>query len=208
MTSRRDFIKQAALLSGSSALVGFFPPSIQRALDINPEKGSTFMDAEHIVILMQENRSFDHVFGKLKGVRGFNDPRAIQLPNKNKVWLQTNKKGETYAPFRADLKNSRVTWMGSLPHSWEDMVNARNGGKYDNWLEAKKPGNPHYMDIPLTLSFHDREDLPFYYLLADAFTVCDHNFCSSLTGTVANRHFLWSGTLRDPNYRKSKANVY
>lgn len=208
MSTRRDFIRQAALLSGTTAMAGLFPQAIQRALAINPAKGSTYMDAEHIVILMQENRSFDHAFGKLRGVRGFNDPRAIRLPNNNKVWLQSNKKGETFAPFRLDIKNTKATWMSSLPHGWDDMVDARNEGKYDGWLEAKRPGNPNYKDMPLTMGFHDRDDIPFYYALADAFTVCDHNFCSCLTGTTANRHFLWTGTLRDPEYQKSKANVY
>ncbi len=208
MTSRRDFIKQATLLSGATTLAGFFPHAIHRAMAINPEPGSTYMDAEHIVILMQENRSFDHAYGKLKGVRGFNDPRAIELPNGNKVWLQSNKKGETYAPFRFDIKNSRVTWMSSLPHSWENMVDARNDGKHDDWLEAKKSGRKEYQHMPLTMGFHDREDIPFYYALADAFTVCDQHFCSCLTGTTANRHYLWTGTLRDPAYRKSKATVH
>ena len=208
MSSRRDFIKQATLLSGATAMAGFLPPSIQRAMSINPDHGSTYLDAEHIVILMQENRSFDHAFGKLKGVRGFNDPRAIELPDRNKVWLQTNKKGETYAPFRFDIKNSRVTWMSSLPHSWENMVLARNEGKHDEWLEAKKSGRKAYQHMPLTMGFYDRDDLPFYYALADAFTVCDQHFCSCLTGTTANRHYLWTGTLRDPEYRKSKAMVH
>src|SRR5690606_37634155 len=135
MSSRRDFIKQAGLLTGAVPLTSMIPKSILRALSIDPEPGSTFMDAEHIVILMQENRSFDHAYGKLRGVRGFNDPRAIELPNKNKVWLQSNAKGETYAPFRLDIKNSRATWMSSLPHSWENMVEARNDGKHDLWLE-------------------------------------------------------------------------
>ncbi len=75
------------------------PASIARAMAINPAPGSTWRDAEHVVFLMQENRSFDHTYGSLQGVRGFNDPRAITLPNKNKVWLQTNAAGETYAPF-------------------------------------------------------------------------------------------------------------
>lgn len=208
MSSRRDFIKQAALLSGSTALTGFFPPAIQRAMAINPDLGTSYMDAEHVVILMQENRSFDHALGKLQGVRGFNDPRAIQLPDKNKVWLQSNKKSETYAPFRFDIKNSKVTWMSSLPHSWENMVQARNDGKHDDWLEAKKSGREEYKDMPLTMGFYDRADIPFYYALADAFTICDYHFCSCLTGTTANRHFLWTGTLRDPEYRKSKAMVH
>ncbi|RAJ29165.1 phospholipase C [Pedobacter cryoconitis] len=79
MNSRRDFIKKAALLSGGAALINTLPPVIQKAMAIDPAAGSTFYDAEHVVFLMQENRSFDHEFGTLQGVRGFNDPRAIDL---------------------------------------------------------------------------------------------------------------------------------
>src|SRR4051794_11192102 len=78
-TTRRDFIKQAALLAGAGAAAGGFPESIRRAMAIDPAPGSSFLDAEHVVILMQENRSFDHTYGTLRGVRGFNDPRAITL---------------------------------------------------------------------------------------------------------------------------------
>ena len=70
------------------------------------------MDAEHIVLLMQENRSFDHTFGTLQGVRGFNDPRAIRLANDNPVWLQTDERGETYAPFHLDIKIQRSRGWG------------------------------------------------------------------------------------------------
>src|SRR5687768_9823737 len=98
MDNRREFLKKSMLLSGAAGLQAFLPASIQRAMAINPAPGSTFLDAEHIVILMQENRSFDHCFGTLQGVRGFNDPRAISLPDKKPVWLQTNDKGETYSP--------------------------------------------------------------------------------------------------------------
>src|SRR6187401_2631273 len=100
MNSRRDFLKQAAMLATGSGLTGVLPASIQKALAIDPKPGSTYLDAEHVVILMQENRSFDHSFGTLRGVRGFNDPRALTLPDGNPVWLQTNAAGETYAPFR------------------------------------------------------------------------------------------------------------
>lgn len=190
-------MKKSAFLSGGAGMAFVLPPSIQRALSIDPKPGSTFMDAEHIVLLMQENRSFDHTFGTLRGVRGFNDPRAIALPNKNKVWAQTNKEGETYCPFRLDIKDTKITWMGSLPHGRESQVLARNGGRYDNWLEAKKSGeSEEYSKMPLTMGYYTREDIPFYYALADAFTVCDQNFCSSLTGTDPNRSYFWSGTVR------------
>ncbi|GAB4053732.1 phosphocholine-specific phospholipase C [Spirosoma litoris] len=205
MDSRRDFLKKAALLS--TGLSGILPESIQKAFAIDPQPGTTYLDAEHVVILMQENRSFDHTYGMLQGVRGFNDPRAINLPNKNKVWLQTNAANETYAPFRLNLKDTKATWMSSLPHSWENQVDAYNGGKQDKWLDAKKSGNKEYAKMPLTMGYYNREDLPFYYALADAFTVCDQNFCSSLTGTTPNRLYFWTGTLRDPRDPKAMANV-
>ncbi len=197
MDNRREFIKKAALLAGSTGLWTALPASIQKALAINPELGSTFYDAEHVVMLMQENRSFDHCYGTLQGVRGFNDPRAITLPNGDPVWLQTNRAGYTYAPFRLNIKDTKATWMRDLPHSWENQVDARNDGKYDKWLDVKQSGNPEYRDMPLTMGHYTREDIPFYYAFADAFTVCDQHFCSSLTGTTANRMFFWSGKLRD-----------
>ncbi|WP_160713987.1 phosphocholine-specific phospholipase C [Chitinophaga solisilvae] len=208
MDTRRDFIKKAALLSGATGVMGTLPGSIQRALAINPRPGTTWQDAEHIVILMQENRSFDHCYGSLKGVRGYNDPRAIQLPDKNLVWLQTNEKNETFAPFRLNIKDTKATWMSSLPHSWANQVDARNGGKYDQWLLVKASGNKEWAPMPLTMGFYNREDIPFYYAMADAFTVCDQNFCSSLTGTTPNRLYLWTGTLRDEQKASAKANVW
>lgn len=208
MDTRREFLKKATLLSGGAGLMQLLPPAIARALAIDPDAGTTWKDAEHVVFLMQENRSFDHAFGALQGVRGFNDPRAIRLPNNNLVWLQTNKEGETYAPFRLDMHNTKATWMSSLPHSWADQVDARNNGHYDKWLDAKHSGNKDYRAMPLTLGFHNREDIPFYYALADAFTVCDQNFCSSLTGTTPNRLYFWSGTIREKPDATAQANVW
>ncbi|HRE51392.1 MAG TPA: phospholipase C, phosphocholine-specific [Flavitalea sp.] len=207
MDTRREFLKKAAALSGGAGLFSTLPPSIQKALAIDPDKGSSFMDAEHIVVLMQENRSFDHAYGTLQGVRGFNDPRAISLPDKNLVWLQTNAAGETYAPFRLNIKDTNSTWLGDLPHSWTDQVDALNKGKYDQWLIAKPSRNKAFASAPLTLGYYNREDLPFYYSLADAFTICDQNFCSSLTGTTPNRLYLWTGAIRDKPNASAYAHV-
>ncbi|MCO5234714.1 MAG: phospholipase C, phosphocholine-specific [Chitinophagaceae bacterium] len=208
MDSRRDFIKKAALLSGGAGLLSGLPPSIQRAFAINPEAGTTYLDAEHVVFLMQENRSFDHSYGTLQGVRGFNDPRAISLPNKNKVWLQTNARGETYVPFRMNIKESNITWTGSLPHSFTDMTDAKNEGRNNGWLDSKKSGHKEVREMPITMGHFSREDIPFYYALADAFTVCDQHFCSSLTGTTPNRVYFWTGTIREKHDANIKANVF
>lgn len=208
MDSRRDFLKKAAVLAGTGAMANTLPPVIQKALAINPVPGSTFYDAKHIVFLMQENRSFDHQLGMLQGVRGFNDPRAIDLADKNKVWFQTNKAGDTYGPFRLNVKDTKVAWMGSIPHGWTDQTDAMNNGKYDRWLDVKAPRNKQYSHIPLTMGYCDRSDFPFYYSLADAFTVCDHNFCSSITGTHPNRYYWMTGTVREKNEPSGIAHLW
>jgi phospholipase C len=205
MDTRREFLKKAMLLSGMAGWNGLMPESIRRAIAINPDPGSTYLDAEHVVILMQENRSFDHCFGTLRGVRGFNDPRYIRLPDGNPVWLQRKATGETYAPFRFDIRDTKITWMGSIPHSRSSQVDAHHLGQYDRWLDAKRSGNKDYADMPLTLGHYTREDLPFNYALADAFTVCDQHFSAAMTSTWPNRLLLWSGTIRGEQNGTAKA---
>ncbi|MCX2582602.1 phosphocholine-specific phospholipase C [Pedobacter sp. MR22-3] len=190
MDSRREFLKKAALLAGATGAANTLPAAVLKAMAINAEPGTTFQDAEHIVFLMQENRSFDHMFGKMKGVRGFNDPHPHIQPDGNKVWLQKDGQGYTYAPFHVDINKTKITWQGGLPHSWNDQVAARNGGRYDKWVPVKSA---------MSLAYYDRNDIPFYYALADAFTVCDQHFCSSLTGTTPNRLFFFTGTVRGEN---------
>ncbi|MHB1081275.1 MAG: phosphocholine-specific phospholipase C [Prosthecobacter sp.] len=205
MDSRRDFIKKAMLLSGAIGWNGSGFESIAKAAAIDPTPGSTYADAEHVVILMQENRSFDHCFGTLKGVRGFNDPRAIRLANGHPVWLQSSAAGETFAPFRFDIRGTNITWLGSTPHGRSDQVDANNGGKYDRWIDVKKVSRKGAEQMPMTMGFYTREDVPFNYALADAFTVCDQNFCSAMTSTTPNRFYLWSGTVRGEQNGDAKA---
>jgi phospholipase C len=193
MLSRRDFLSTAAALGSSTLVWNSIPEAIEKAFSIDPNLGTTFLDAEHVVILMQENRSFDHAFGALRGVRGFRDPRALKLPSGDPVWFQPDTDGTVVPPFRLDMDNSNVTWIGGTPHSWPDQVDARNHGRYDNWLVSKRRGDK----FPMTMGFFAREDIPFYYSLADAFTICDYGFCSSLTGTTPNRLHLWTGTIRE-----------
>src|SRR6202167_5158774 len=153
---------------------------------------------------MQENRPFDHALGTLRGVRGFNDPRAIRLANGNSVFVQSDASGNSYAPWRLDVHDTRVTWMGDLPHSRDSQVDAWNEGRHDGWLEAKRSGKKEYAHLPLTMGHYTREDLPFYYALADAFTVCDQNYCAVMTSTSPNRSYFWTGTIRDQQRVDSK----
>jgi len=129
------------------------------------------------------------------------------MPDRNRVWLQTNEKGETYAPFRFDIRDTKITWMGSIPHVRSSQVDAFNRGHHDKWLSAKRSANPQYADMPLTLGYYTREDLPFNYALADAFTICDQNFSSGMTSTWPNRLFLWTGRIRQELDAVSKAYI-
>jgi phospholipase C len=206
MPSRRNFLKTAAMLTGAAGFAAGLPDAVRKAYAIAPDPGTTWEDAEHVVILMQENRSFDHALGTLQGVRGFNDPRAIRQANGNSIFLQTNLDGETFAPWRLDIKDTKITWMGSIPHSRDSQVDAWNQGHHNAWIDAKRSSNPDYHQVPITMGHYTREDIPFYYALADAFTVCDQNYCGAMTSTTPNRSLLWTGTVRDE--QKADSNVY
>jgi phospholipase C len=182
MTSlaRRDFLRLAGAVAGASLL----PPSIRRALAIPAHSVTgTIADVEHIIVLMQENRSFDHYFGSLRGVRGFDDPRAVQLPDGQPVWQQPAGDG-FQLPFRPDADALGLQFMQGTPHDWNTTHQAFNHGRYDQWVAAKGPA---------TMAHLTREDIPFHYALADAFTVCDAYHCSVLGPTDPNRYYLWTG---------------
>ncbi|WP_263372706.1 phosphocholine-specific phospholipase C [Granulicella cerasi] len=206
MQTRRDFLKKASMLAGATGFAAGVPLAVQKAFAIAPDPGTTWKAAEHVVILMQENRSFDHALGTLQGVRGFNDPRATRQANGQSVFLQTSLTGETYMPWRLDIKDTKITWMGSIPHSRNSQVDAWNHGHHNAWIDAKRSSNADYRDVPITMGHYTREDIPFYYALADAFTVCDQHYCGAMTSTTPNRSLLWTGTVRDE--QKATSAVY
>src|SRR5207244_1437534 len=179
-TDRREFLK----LLSTAAAAAAFPAPISRALALPANnRTGTINDVEHIVFVMQENRSFDHYFGTLRGVRGFADPHAVMLPSGQSVWHQPN--GDGYLlPFRPPVDDLGTTFLPDPPHAWNDTHAAWNAGQYDQWIRNKGV---------TTMTHHTRQDLPYYYALADAFTVCDNYHCSVLGPTDPNRYHLWTG---------------
>ncbi|MEY9995980.1 phospholipase C [Streptomyces sp. V4I8] len=178
--NRRRFLQLAGATTAFTALSS----SIQRAaaLPANHRTGS-IEDVEHIVVLMQENRSFDHYFGKLRGVRGFGDPRPVKLDNGKSNWHQSDG-SKDILPFHPDADDLGMQFLEGLPHGWTDGQQAYNGGKYDKWIPAKGT---------TTMAYLTREDIPFHYALADAFTVCDAYHCSFIGSTDPNRYYMWTG---------------
>ena len=177
---RRKFVK----MLGAGALAAAFPESIKRALAIPAHnRTGTIEDVEHIVILMQENRSFDHYFGTLRGVRGFGDPRAVKLPSGEPVWNQPDGTGKVL-PFRPNVPDMGSAFLEDTAHNWADTIKAWNNGKYDQWVPQKGTS---------TMAYMSRKDIPFQFALADAFTICDAYHCSFMGATDPNRYHMWTG---------------
>ena len=191
--SRRDFLKFSAGLAGATAATALLPESIRKALAIEPNTVTgTIQDVQHIVVFMQENRSFDHYLGHLSGVRGYNDRFPVTLPNGKPVWFQPRQEdtSSVIAPFRYDTTNPGVNaqCIGGLPHTWATTHGAIDNGRADQWAVQKSN---------MTMGYHVRDDIPFHYALADAFTVCDNYFCSIPGNTHPNRMYLMTGMV-DP----------
>jgi phospholipase C len=181
-TNRRDFLKLAGTVAASAAF-----PSISRALAIPAnDRTGTLKDVEHVVILMQENRAFDHYFGTMRGVRGFGDPRAVKLPTGKSVFHQPDAANPDgfVLPFRPDASNLGLKFLEDTPHDWTGTHAAWNGGTYDQWVPHKGT---------TTMAHLTRNDIPFHYALAEAFTVCDAYHCSLLGPTDPNRYHMWTG---------------
>nr|WP_274616043.1 alkaline phosphatase family protein [Sphingomonas sp. ACRSK] len=160
-----------------------------------PRRAGSLKDIKHVVMLMLENRSFDHYFGAMSGVRGFGDPRAMTLPGGRSVFHQPdpqNPLGYTL-PFHLDTFSTSAQALPSTGHSWKVQHDAWNGGRMDNWLPAHRAADG--AEGPYTMGYFRREDIPFHYALAEAFTICDGYHCSVLGSTRPNRFYWLSGTI-------------
>lgn len=185
-TSRRKFIRNSAQTGLAAAALGAFPPSIRKALAIPAfhEKG-TIEDVKHVVILMQENRAFDHYFGTLMGVRGFGDRFTIPQPGGRSVWEQLDQAGVAVLPYHLDANKGNAQRVSGTPHSWVDGQLGWLDGRSGYWPAVKST---------FSMGYYEEAELPFQVALANAFTICDAYHCSMHTGTNSNRMFLWTGT--------------
>ncbi|MFF4656121.1 alkaline phosphatase family protein [Streptomyces sp. NPDC001381] len=194
--TRRRLLGSAGAL-GAAAAVTLLPPSVRRAVAAEPPRRGSLADVEHVVLLMQENRSFDHYFGTLSGVRGFADPDALTLDTGRSVFHQPDAEHPQghLLPFHLDTRTTSAQAIPSTSHSWSVQHEAWNGGKMDRWLPAHRKADG--LNAPYVMGYHTREDIPFQFALAEAFTICDHYFCSVLGPTWPNRLLWMTGTL-DP----------
>lgn len=184
--SRRGFLTAGAGAAAAVAAASLLPPSLQRAL-ATPVRPGGIDSIEHVVLLMQENRSFDHYYGMLRGVRGFGDPNSLTLRGGPSVFEQPGPNGPVLPfPIRDSAAAQQMDTQNvtGLDHSWEGGHQALADGWHDGWIAAK---------TGTTMAYYDRQDIPFHYELADAFTICDAYHCSVPTSTSPNRNYWVSG---------------
>ncbi|WNI15513.1 alkaline phosphatase family protein [Actinacidiphila sp. ITFR-21] len=195
--TRRRLLGSAAGAVGGTAALSLLPASVQRAVAAGPPRRSSIQDIEHVVLLMQENRSFDHYFGTLSGVRGFGDPDALRLSTGRSVFYQpdpVNPDGYLL-PFHLDTKTTSAQAIPSTSHAWSVQHQAWNNGKMDKWLPAHRSADG--ANGPYVMGYYNREDIPFQFALAETFTLCDSYFCSVMGPTWPNRLYWMTGTI-DP----------
>jgi phospholipase C len=168
--TRRRLLGGAAAVTGGVAAAMALPPNVRQAVaatSAEARRPFSMSEVKHVVILMQENRSFDHYFGTMRGVRGFSDPAAIKLPDGKPVFYQpdANHADGYLLPFHFDTRTTSAQATPGTDHNWGTQHQAFNGGKMDSWIPAKGE---------FTMGYFTRADIPFHFALAENFTVCDN----------------------------------
>jgi phospholipase C len=195
-SSRRRFLQGAAAAAASAALGGCLSSEeakiIACAAD-TPCAGADLSSIQHIVMFMQENRSFDQYFGMLPGVRGFGDPTGVF-----KQPTPTNQSPYPEVGYVLPIHTPMSAGGGCVAdpiHTWTIQHRAWNNGAMNNWVIAHaSDGEPQPWT---TMAYYDSTDLAFYYALANAFTICDGYHCSVMGPTDSN-HLYWLSASLDP----------
>jgi phospholipase C len=195
--TRRRLLKGAARVAAAAAAAALMPPNVRRLLAQEPTRNRSFENIKHVVLLMQENRSFDHYFGTMAGVRGFDDRDALTLPNGRSVLYQPDSVNPDgyILPFHLDTRISSAQKIPSTSHAWDVQHKAWNSGRMDQWLSAHREADG--ANGPYCMGYYKREDIPFQFALAEAFTLCDAFHCSVMGPTWPNRMYWMTGTI-DP----------
>ena len=201
--SRRNFLRRSAGAAGALAATTIMPASIRKALAIPANyRSGTIQDIKHVVILMQENRSFDHYFGTLKGVRGFGDRFPVTLPGGQTVWQQASTAPgaspvNLIPPFHLNTATMNAMGVNDCPHDYPSGQAAWSQGQFGHWP---------YWKSQYSMGYYERADIPFHFALAEAFTLCDAYHCQLTGPTDPNRIAFFSGSNFNPQLARSGAN--
>ena len=177
--TRRDFLQRTAVMAGLAASMGaLLDPDAVVAEAARRQRRAALPSPRNLpidtfVVLMMENRSFDHYLGWLPGADG------------RQAGLQfTDPRGNTHATHRL-LDNYQGCGFLDPDHSWDGGRTEMDGGRMDGFLRADS-------DV-FSIGYYAEQDLPFTPHLAKAFTAFDRFFCSLLSSTYPNREYMHAG---------------
>src|SRR5579862_75368 len=197
--SRRELLK-AGVATSAAGMIGSIVPGCGGggSKGVSGGTGSSacakITDIEHVVILIQENRSFDHYFGSYKGVRGFADQSAaFQQPYPPNT---SSAPAGVLLPFHLDTTSTNSACTHDITHDWVPQHQSWDNGAMDGFVTSRLAINAN--DAVLTMGYYTRADLPYYYAVADAFTLCDNYFCSVIGPTDPNRLYTMAASI-DPD---------
>jgi phospholipase C len=140
-------------------------------------------DLKHFVVLMMENRSFDHVLGALTKIHGRRDVDGI-----DDFVSYVDREGQVHVPARVSPARASSFYPDPAHNSRAVKRQLENG-----FLKAFQDDYPQIENQVDIIGYLTRDDLPVTYFLADEFTICDRWFCSVPTGTVPNRLYAMAG---------------
>jgi phospholipase C len=198
--TRRELLKLgAATAVAELASLGLYGCGSANGGTVAPRPPTPFVcsnltDIDHVVILIQENRSFDHYFGSYRGVRGFSDQSmAFQQPDPANTM---NAPIAKLLPFHLDTSTTNAACTHDISHDWVPQHQSWDNNAMDGFVTSRLPINAN--DAVLAMGYYTRADLPYYYALADAFTICDNFFCSVMGPTDPNRLYTMAASI-DPD---------
>ena len=177
--TRRDFLRRTAVTAGLAASLGLVldPDTLvaeaarrQREVQLPSPRN---LPIDTFVVLMMENRSFDHYLGWLPGADG------------RQAGLQfTDKQGVKQSTHRLQGKYNGCGFLDP-DHSWAGGRTELDGGRMDGFLKSGSD--------TLSIGYYTQDDLPFTPHVAQAFTAFDRFFCSLLSSTYPNREYMHAG---------------
>ena len=206
--SRRGFIAGGMALGAGALLEACGGSSVVSKAATTLPAGSDLGAIEHVVLLMLENRSFDHYFGVYPGVRGFDDHKPGDFGAFAQSWPQdaatpgAADHANTLLPYHLDVATTMAQCAGNsnIPiHSWVPQHQSWAGGAMDGFVSTHSdPSNDGPEQGPLVMGYLTRADMPFRYAVADAFTIGDAYYCSVIGPTMPNR-LTWLSGMIDPS---------
>ncbi|OJJ34830.1 hypothetical protein ASPWEDRAFT_51087 [Aspergillus wentii DTO 134E9] len=167
-------------------------------LGSRPVAGGSLKDIEHVVIFMQENRSWNSYFGTMAGVRGFNDPNVQVNPDGLPVWHQlvdpkVSDKAQTLLPwylgYQGGNSTEAIQCMAAGSNGYQENQAAINHGLNNHWVMNNTAWSWGYLK---------RNDIPVHFAIAEGWTTGDMYQEGQITATCPNRVTLVSGSVNVP----------